>query len=285
MFLRDIGAEAVGFDGVSVKDIMKMYFTPSPPFSASGKKKSEFPDAIALLSLEAWAKTNGRRVLAVSGDKDWTAYANNSEWIDVVEDLSEALEQLQEHTNEAERIVARLLNAMEDGSLETLAQDFTHQLEYEISGYAIDAEAEAAYHIDYEQADITYTSHTFAGDSEDRDITIVQVQQNKIVALLAAEISVRAEATFSLSIYDSIDKDYVPLGSANVARDDVIEVSILATFEGDFQDSSVSITHLELVDVPSSIDFGYIEPDYGEERYEFWEDEQEPTAPVETEEF
>lgn len=48
--------EIIPASGASSEDVLRLYFSPSPPFEPSGAKKEEFPDAIALLSLEAWAK-------------------------------------------------------------------------------------------------------------------------------------------------------------------------------------------------------------------------------------
>jgi hypothetical protein len=59
-FLKEIGAQIIRADDVSVRDLIGLYFSSAPPFSTSGKKKNEFPDAIALLSLDAWAKTNNK---------------------------------------------------------------------------------------------------------------------------------------------------------------------------------------------------------------------------------
>jgi PIN domain len=43
---------------VKIGDLIQKYFKAKPPFSETGKKKNEFPDAIALMSLETWANNN-----------------------------------------------------------------------------------------------------------------------------------------------------------------------------------------------------------------------------------
>ena len=55
-------------DLVRIKDLTARYFSSSPPFSGTGKKKAEFPDAMALLSLESWAKSQNTKILAISRD-------------------------------------------------------------------------------------------------------------------------------------------------------------------------------------------------------------------------
>jgi hypothetical protein len=52
--------------------LLDSYFKATPPFS-SGKKKSEFPDAIAAQALQAWCKASGQKMHVISGDGDWRA--------------------------------------------------------------------------------------------------------------------------------------------------------------------------------------------------------------------
>ena len=66
-YMERTGIEIVRADEyTNLSDLVELYFNSKPPFSESGKKKSEFPDAIALASLEGWAKENKHRVIAVS---------------------------------------------------------------------------------------------------------------------------------------------------------------------------------------------------------------------------
>jgi hypothetical protein len=76
---------------IELKDLVNAYFYESAPFLASSKKKHEFPDAIALLSIEAWSKKHNKKVLAVSRDHDWQSFCANLESIDCISTLSEAL--------------------------------------------------------------------------------------------------------------------------------------------------------------------------------------------------
>lgn len=74
-FLGATGATLLPIpQGLAIQQVVDLYFGGQPPFAPKGDKKSEFPDAIALLSLEAWADANGA-VLAVSRDGDWKRYA------------------------------------------------------------------------------------------------------------------------------------------------------------------------------------------------------------------
>ena len=64
---------------VSHDEVIRRYFATEPPFSTKERKKSEFPDALALLSLERWATQNKSLVLLVSADGDWKKLVEQSE--------------------------------------------------------------------------------------------------------------------------------------------------------------------------------------------------------------
>ena len=66
-FIRKCGIELVkGEEYCEIKSLIDMYFQNLAPFKESGNKKSEFPDAIALLSLQYWVKENNNNLFAVS---------------------------------------------------------------------------------------------------------------------------------------------------------------------------------------------------------------------------
>lgn len=70
--------EVVGLEGESLTAAMfDAYFAGSAPFGG-GSKKSEFPDAAALLSLDAVASARDTYVLAVSQDDGWHEYCASS---------------------------------------------------------------------------------------------------------------------------------------------------------------------------------------------------------------
>ncbi len=119
-FLREIGAERISEQNASMTEIVQMYFSGRAPFALTGKKKAEFPDGIALLSLEQWARENGKEILAVSGDKGWAEYAEKSPCITVVSDLGIALSSLHQQAT-AMATAQKLLSDIATHSNGTLA--------------------------------------------------------------------------------------------------------------------------------------------------------------------
>ena len=60
----------------STETIFNSYFNEKPPFSSS--KKSEFPDAFAIYSLEEWAAKKSVKVNLLSHDRDITNYQSTN---------------------------------------------------------------------------------------------------------------------------------------------------------------------------------------------------------------
>lgn len=288
-YIQDIGATIVKVDDLPMRDLVRTYLQGAPPFAGAGKKKNEFPDAIALLSLEQWARSQSKRILAVSGDSDWAAFAEKSEFIDVVAELSDALARLQEDADEAEVIVQRLLASIKSGADAKLADDFERLLGDAVSTATVEVDGSSAYRFEGEVEEIALTRYEIDETNGDFSPQIVQVGRAIIVASIAVHVEVAADATFWLSTYDSIDRDYVGIGSSGAHQEHEEDITVLVTFEGDFSAGTVELTKVELTDGLKSIDFGEIEPDYSEPDYdefggneEVAEEEHDPPTEEET---
>jgi hypothetical protein len=266
-FVKATGAEIIDYDQVSLPEVMDRYFKPAPPF-ATGKKKNEFSDAVALLSLEAWAEAKGKRVLAVSNDGDWTAFAEASAVIDVQTDLSDALADLQKNSTEAVAIVIDLLRRIKTDDDWDLRAGFYSSLDSEIAGYSASAEAESYHSVEGEDVNLTFLDFDFAEDPEDEAFEVVQARPDYLVVQVDLKVKVRAEGSFTFQIYDSIDKDYVNLGSSLASTEDELELAALVTFERDDDQAEKPwmVHNVELLGHGEAVDFGYIEPDYSRER-------------------
>ncbi|MEJ1968454.1 MAG: PIN domain-containing protein [Rhizomicrobium sp.] len=275
-YLSAINATVLRPDELAMRDLVQAYFRSAPPFASAGKKKHEFPDAIALLSLEQWAKANKKRILAVSGDRDWAAFAEKSDAIDVVPQLSDALELLQKYADEAEVIVQRLLTEVESGANAALSAQFEEMLSDAVSGDDVGAEGSSAYSFETEEVEVTLEHYEFDRDQGALEVQIVQAGRTVVTAEIGLRVLVTAQASFSLATYDSIDKDYVGLGTTTVRKDhEECDIRILVTFEGDFATDDIALTKVELIDGIGEINFGEIEIDYGDP------DEKEPWGDTE----
>ena len=264
-FFEAIGAEIISVDSVRASGLIRLYFTPAPPFSPTGKKKNEFPDAIALLSLEAWALEYDKRVLAVTGDSDWAAYAHKCSSIDVVKELGEALALLQQHTKEASATINSILTDIEQGKIPGLISDLERKIGEEVEAYSIDAHADAAYDVEIDEVYLSMIGFDLTAVAGKYNFEIVQNNSGSIVARVPVEVRVNASASFSLSVYDSIDKDSVPMGRIEAQKEITLDCSVLIAFEGDHTSGELELGDVTLVDAPAAVDFGWVEPDYGED--------------------
>jgi len=160
-FIEATGAIVVEAKNANMNELIKLYFKPSAPFEDNQKKKNEFPDAIALISLEVWARRNNKKLLAVSEDKGWEGYAASSNQIDVEKDLSQAFQNFQEHVEHAKRIVLSLLNDLCNDENPDLLREIDQHIEQEVESLQPDAEADSHVAYEVDQVDASYNDFEF----------------------------------------------------------------------------------------------------------------------------
>lgn len=85
--LEQLKVEVLTTDIVSVAELRKRYFAPKPPFDHKDEKKSEFPDALLILSAEAHAIERNLTLHVVSNDSGIEAAAKLTESLEHVESL------------------------------------------------------------------------------------------------------------------------------------------------------------------------------------------------------
>jgi hypothetical protein len=264
-YLEDIGAAVIKPDDVAMRDLIQTYFSASPPFAKSGDKKSEFPDAICLLSLEQWAKANKKRVLAVSKDGDWAGFGEKSDHLDVIDNLADALAKLQDDLDQADDIAQKLLADIKSGANAELADEFERLLKSAVENTYPHFEASSYFFLTPEGINLEFNGYEIDQDGEYLPAQVVQVGRSIIVVDLEVRVSINAEASFSLETHDSVDDDYVGMGSSTVRKDNEEEnIDVLVTFEGDFEKGEVEVTNVEVVRGLKSMEFGEVELDYGD---------------------
>lgn len=259
-FIRDTGAlEIECNDYVSVAEVLGQYFSNHPPFSE--KKKNEFPDAIVLLAVEDWADREEKSVLAIAKDKDWKSYCENSHNIDYEEDFTAGLASFNEATAPF-ALIEFLTKSLEQDTAESFVIKVESGLKSALDGFTPDQDAESEFYWEPDGSHGWFESFSFIDDT----FRIIEADQEYIVLEANAQITVGAEGNFSLSVHDSIDKDYVSIGSTSVSRVETFESSILITISGEFSEDieALEVEEVEVVDQIRTIHFGTLEIDYGE---------------------
>jgi hypothetical protein len=263
-FMENCGAYPVQAKLVNVDELLKRYFAPLPPFESAGKKKAEFPDAIALLSLEEWAKQNEMQILAISCDTGWEDFAKSSNHIDVIKDLASALQILQEDTDVAFEIIRKIVGSIRSGAAGSLESELLVALSDSAKNVGWYGVASSWHGVDIDDVEVSLSDFKILDESE-HEIGIVYAGTSNITAIVGARISGEATAGATFHVWDSVDREYVYLGSSGVSTAVDMDVELLISFNisGGGNDG-VAFTGCEIVSRDLAVDFGDIEPDFSE---------------------
>lgn len=96
-FMNACSTEIVGANDVDAEELLSLYFNGRAPFG-DGKKKSEFPDAISILSLKSYLEDD-EKIYVVSEDGDLKAYCDSDPNCISVDSLDKLLDIYTTHTS------------------------------------------------------------------------------------------------------------------------------------------------------------------------------------------
>ncbi|MBW4629576.1 MAG: DUF4935 domain-containing protein [Brasilonema octagenarum HA4186-MV1] len=256
---------------VMVGELIQKYFKARPPFSETGKKKNEFPDAIALMSLETWANENQTKVIVVTSDNDWKNFCKSSERLIAIDDFAGALGLFQ--LPNADDICRDLSERYEKGELEDVKEAISNALEDKMGELEIYPEASSAYIYEQDSTEVIFNGFEFKlFEPPNLIFRPVNFDNDGLVVEAKLGVDVNIECSFSFSVYDSIDKDDVPMGSGSANIQTNLDVDILVSFIGDLDKigAEVEVDDVEIeITAPDVIDFGEISPDWMDEDYDY----------------
>lgn len=256
---------------VMVGDLIQKYFKAKPPFSETGKKKNEFPDAIALMSLETWANKNQTKIIVITSDSDWKNFCKSSESLTAIDDFAGALGLFQ--LQDADDICKYLSERYEKGELKNVKKAICDSLEAQMSNLEIYPEASSAYIYEQESTEVILNGFEFKlFEPHNLIFRPVNLDDDSLVVESKLSVDVYIECMFSFSVYDSVDKDEVPMGSGSANIQTNLDVDILVSFIGSLDKigAEVEVADVEIeVTRFDMIDFGEIEPDWMGEEYDY----------------
>ncbi|MCY4049287.1 MAG: PIN domain-containing protein [Hyphomicrobiales bacterium] len=245
---------------VNIEKLVDNYFDTEPPFENKKEKKHEFPDAMALLSLEAWAKQCGNYVLLVSKDSGWQKFSELSDYLFCVEDLAVALD----YFNEDGRLIAvQAVSMLQNETANTLSG----KIEVVIRNYlarndfSVNADLCLAWEGEIYEADLQNWQV-----SEFTQPHIIAFDEETVTFTVDLECTVKFTANFGFYLYDSVDKDCVHVGNEEFSKKDDIQLSVLLTISRNFHPEPKCIKAY-ITTQRIEVNFGSIEPDWG---YEEW---------------
>jgi hypothetical protein len=261
-FLINTGALVIECgDYLHVSNLLNQYFSNTPPFAESGKKKNEFPDAIALMAIEQWAEKSGKMVLAISQDEGWTEYCQLSKHIHCINKLADGLAIFNKATAPF-AFLTSLEMALDNGTGKSFIDGIEARLTTILDGFTPDQDAESSFSWEPEGSSGLFKEFNLIS----HEFRIIEHEENFIVLEAEALIKVEVEGEFSISVYDSFDKEYVILDHVSKSVEEQFESEILITVEGDLSGplENLEISDVEIVNPIHTINFGYLEPDFGE---------------------
>jgi hypothetical protein len=257
-FIGVVQPEIIGVDGlVTHAETLRRYFAAAPPFSTSEIKKNEFPDALALLSLEAWAEQNNTTVLTVSRDKDWQTFADASNRLICVSDLGVALDYFNQ---EARFIVTRAVGLLRQGAaadlfdeIESSIERFLETFDPEVDGYAS---------LDYDVENLEPSLQHW--EVAEGDPKILYAHGDTVVFALSLNALVNFSATFRYSVFDGVDRDMVDIGSDTKEVEQAITIPVVISIDREIDPEPV-VHRIDITPPRVVIEFGSIDPNWGPE--------------------
>ncbi|WP_404325880.1 DUF4935 domain-containing protein [Cobetia sp. UIB-001] len=258
-----IGAEVIESDKyLDISKLLAKYFSTTAPFEKSKDKKNEFPDAIALLSLEAWGEENKINVLAVSQDIGWKDFAESSNRITVVSTLPEALEILQPHS----QVVSIMGQIIEDSMLQEdnhILDSIESNLISSVENYEVAVTASSYLYFEWDNVSISYISHELDCDEHGEVVVnVVSISGGVVVLKLSATVDVEVEADFSFYMKDFVDDSYMNLVNTTHTAKEKYNTAILLTLTGDFSQDfkNLNVDRVEVLETLQEANFGDVEP-------------------------
>lgn len=207
-FVASTGAELVpaARSAAVGQRVVERYFAVTAPFEQGEKKKNEFPDAFALLSLEEWAADAEKMVLCVSADTGWHDFAGTSDWLICVEQLDPILDEFNEAGRATASKAVELLRAENApkvwAEIERAFERRLDDLDFDVSV------SDAPTQYDFQQISAVMQTIDWALATpnvleEDEETVLFSVRVNALI---------KFTVHFDFYVRDSVDRDDVHLG-------------------------------------------------------------------------
>lgn len=206
LYLGVVGGEVVASEGrATMGELVRRYFAEESPFMTTAAKKAEFPDAIALLALDAWAEAEAddRFLLAISRDADWQAYAETSTRIVCVPEFEGTLNRF---NTAGVDLVRALTGRLRDGQ----ADEIKDEIDLELEAWLSDADFEIDAH-----SDLSFEAQPESASVQEWEIVgephVLALEGEEVTFAVELDCLIAFSAYFTLSTWDSTDRDYVSL--------------------------------------------------------------------------
>ena len=189
--------EIIAYPTLNIKEIFRSYFDKTFPFG-SGGKKSEFPDAFTLKSIEIWAEENNVKVLAFSKDKDMLKYT--SEHLEIIEDFNKYLSDKIKEIEVASNKKRLRLDQVED-----IIQNRPERTQQEIKEWVKNQLDNYSKYYDYSNQCEVHDVSIIEVETNIEDYTITNISKDYI----SVELRVRINYQVQIIIDDEDSMEYI----------------------------------------------------------------------------
>nr|GEU28134.1 hypothetical protein [Tanacetum cinerariifolium] len=257
-FLEESGAIVVEADDyIHVSDVLDCYFNSDPPFHKDNPKKEEFPDAIALLSLEAWAEDEEREVVVVSRDADWIAFCEKSEKLHLIKDLATALALFQSPDQAVEKMVEDLRAMLNDPTSEVVTGIESDIRNFDWTSH-LTTDIDSQFQCEEDDSEVEIKKCVFV--DQKNSIVVTDIDDEAVSVIFALQVAGEYTANFSFQKWDSIDKEYISMGDGAVEENFDVSVSVVLRIP--IKSTDPEDMEWEIEPLPLHFYLGELEPDW-----------------------
>lgn len=247
------------------RQMFDRYFQEAAPFES--RKKSEFPDAAALLMLENHAKAINKQGIVISQDGGWSNFAKDSDWLYCVTSLDEFVALFKSTSPLATGVTAKVRADLANSGSD-LSALMLSAVENHVAGAfwnADDVWTGFSHRVEADVEHVHYVSHSV----HLTEIGTWLVEHDPTICIIEAKVTIQVSVDVSVEFfqYDSIDREELNFGSLEVSRDHEIEVDAFITLRGDLEHASVNDLDpsVEIAGGNYDVEVGEVEPDFGSE--------------------
>jgi hypothetical protein len=246
-FLDHLGGSVLPFDGPDLaRQMFTRYFSQLAPFEARKEKKSEFPDAAALLVLESYARERKTRGILISKDGGWSNFAKDSESLYCVKTLDDFVALFKSTGENADLVKGKVKVSLQDP-----AGDLNYQIEQELARYvegafwrAGDPYSDYSLRVESDVVGVGYDSCELNPDA--LSLWFVEHDPTLCTVELALAVNVDLNVSNDFYQYDTIDHDEFIVASDEVEKRVQIEVDVFLTCRGDLLKDAVDDWEVEI---------------------------------------
>lgn len=238
--------EIVEYPTLNIKDIFRSYFEKRFPFG-SGGKKSEFPDAFALKSIELWAEENDLKVLAFSKDNDMLNYI--SPHLEIIKDFDLWL------SNKIKEIEGKYHQKRLD-EIDNIIKNKSERIQEEVVNWVKDQLDDISKYYEYSNYLEVHDLSIVDVKTDIEDYNITNISEDLISVELKMYLNYKVEIIiddedYMIKDYDT--KEWLFMESKPVLIDEIRYIDVELVFEIEPDDETVYEPEIETINNGKSL--------------------------------